>query len=589
MNSSFTLSDVGAFSPLDYSQVSFLRTPLTGAARNSRGAEQWKIFVEPNVLGRRVDPVTRRVSPAVTSLPLQPHSFALTIEPVTPNLLAREERERERSKQEEAERHKYETSKREGLKRPHRDGADEAENAAVELNGARAEKRLKVLHPSAPEKQEELTVADGTALDEEKGKPDTALVRLSSGRVVRVPIEILRQHQEQLKARREQQQQQQQVLRFTNGAPRTSLQNADQALSRVLARISPAATMPAGQQVVRTIPPAIIRQIGPQVTLGAHQAATSSRGTTIVTNSIRLSQRPSLQQQRVVRIRAYPGPPEPGALGTPAHVGGNIPHGMAPTVLSTANGAAKLSERLNLIEPVVQMQLPQQQHRVNTQSGKQPVRVRCYPSAASTAVRTVIPVTSTANPSHQRLSVALNSVTGQRIQAVVPAAGVQKSVIAPVERVIVLGPKPGAAAAPVIQQQQNGQLAQHHRVQLAPVFARQVSSIKQGAQKVQQQATVLIKGSSGPHPAAAGTSGTAAPRTSVKLVAFAQQPGGGGGRGGGSNYNEHVALGATGATTTSRSTAVAMAAHSALSQTSSERTAQTLTPQGKVVGSGSRQ
>ena len=49
MNSSFTLSDVGAFSPLDYSQVSFLRTPLTGAARNSRGAEQWKIFVEPNV------------------------------------------------------------------------------------------------------------------------------------------------------------------------------------------------------------------------------------------------------------------------------------------------------------------------------------------------------------------------------------------------------------------------------------------------------------------------------------------------------------------------------------------------------------
>ena len=520
----------------------------------------------------------------MTSLPLQPHSFGLTIEPVTPNLLAREERERERSKREEVERQKYETSKREGLKRSHREGADEAESAAAELNGARAEKRVKVLHPSAPtapEIQEELTVAQSTARDEEKGKPDTALVRLSSGRVVRVPIEILRQHQEQLKVRREQQQQQQQqVLRFNNGAPRAGLQNADQALSRVLARISPAAAVPGGQQVVRTIPPAIIRQIEPQVTLGAHQAATSSGGTTIVTNSIRLSQGQSLQQQRVVRIRAYPGPPAPGGLGTQAHVGGNISHGMAPTVMSTANGVAKLSERLNLIEPFAQTQTPQQQHLVvNTPSGKQPVRVRCYPSAAST-VRTVVSGSSAANASHQRLSVALNSVTGQRIQAVVPAAGVQKSVIAPVERVIVLGPKPTAAAAPVIQQQQNGQLVQHHRVQLAPVFARQVSSVRQGAHKVQQQPTVVIKGSSGSHPAAAtttGSSGTAALRTSVKLVAFAQQPGGGG-RGGGLKCNELVGLGANGATTTSGSTAAAMPAHSVLFQTSSERTAHTDRP-----------
>ena len=49
MNSSFIVSDVGAFSPLDYSHVSFLRTPLSGAVRSSRGAEQWKVFVEPNV------------------------------------------------------------------------------------------------------------------------------------------------------------------------------------------------------------------------------------------------------------------------------------------------------------------------------------------------------------------------------------------------------------------------------------------------------------------------------------------------------------------------------------------------------------
>ena len=55
MNSSFTVSDVGAFSPLDYSHVSFLRTPLSGAVRSSRGAEQWKVFVEPNVSTRAED------------------------------------------------------------------------------------------------------------------------------------------------------------------------------------------------------------------------------------------------------------------------------------------------------------------------------------------------------------------------------------------------------------------------------------------------------------------------------------------------------------------------------------------------------
>ena len=508
------------------------------------------------MLGRRVDPATRRVSPAVTSLPLQPHSFGLTIEPVTLNLLAREEKERERDKKDE--------KRRESLKRPHE--AIEAENATVELNGARAEKRMKVLHPTAPttapedEEEERTASAQGTAVGDEKAKPDTALVRLSSGRVVRVPIEILRQHQEQVKARRDQQlqlqqqlqhqhqqQQQQQLLRHTNGVARTGLQNADQALSRVLARISPAA-MPTGQQVVRAIPPAMIRQIAPQITLAPHHQAKASSPDTIVNNGIRLPQRQALQQQRVVRIRAYnPGPPATSV--------GNIPLGLAPTVLTSPNGVARLSERLNLIEPLVQTQIQHkqyqpQQHRVvttATSAAAQPVRVRCYPGAST--IRSVIPVTSGANPSHQRLSVALNSVTGQRIQAVVPvsagsslALGVQKSVVAPVERVIVLGPKP-TSSGQIIKQQQNGQQpVQHHRVQLAPIFARQVAtSSKQGTQQQQQPQSVVVQGPDGSSTSAAAAAATAVgdsmgvgtPRRNVRIVELVQQqPGGGGGRGG---------------------------------------------------------
>lgn len=49
MNSSFTVTDLGGYSPLDYAQTSYLKMPLAGVARATQGAEQWKFFVEPNV------------------------------------------------------------------------------------------------------------------------------------------------------------------------------------------------------------------------------------------------------------------------------------------------------------------------------------------------------------------------------------------------------------------------------------------------------------------------------------------------------------------------------------------------------------
>ena len=495
----------------------------------------------------------------MTSLPLQPHSFGLTLEPVTPNLLAREERERERSLREECERDNKDERRRESLKRSHE--ANAAEKYTPELNGVRTEKRMKVLHPttltSHEEHEERTQSAEDSAVGEDKAKPDTALVRLSSGRVVRVPIEILRQHQEQVKARRDQQlqqqhqQSQQHLLRHTNGVARTGLQNADQALSRVLARISPAA-LPTGQQIVRPIPPATIGQNSPNITLAPRHQAQASSTDTIVNNGIRLPQRQVLQQQRVVRIRAYPGPP-----GTP----GTIPLGLSPTMLTASSSAAKLSQRLNLIEPLAQTQIEHkqyqpQQHRVvtpATSAAGQPVRVRCYPAAST--IRSVIPVTSAANSSHQRLSVALNSVTGQRIQAVVPvstgsslAGGAQKSVVAPVERVIVLGPKP-AAPGQMIKQQHNGQQpVQRPRVQLAPIFARQVAtSSKEGAQQHPQPQTVVLQGHDGLPISASSAAvsesvGTSSPRRNIRLVELVQQQPGLGG-GGGSRGGQLVALG----------------------------------------------
>ena len=460
---------------------------------------------------------------------------------MTPNLLAREERERERALREECEGDKRADKRRVSIKRTYED----VEEAAAELNGARAEKRMKVLHPTAPTapegvgggEEERSASAQDPADAEQKPKPDTALVRLSSGRVVRVPIEILRQHQEQVLARRneqlqQQQQQQQQLLRHTNGVSRTGLQNADQALSRVLARISPSA-MPTGQHVVRAIPPAMIRQNAPQITLASHHQAKRPSPDTTGNNGIRLQQRQALQQQRVVRIRANPGP---------SLASGSIPIGLSSSTVTTPNGLAKLSERLNLIEPLGQPQFQPQQNRVITAATSatgQSVRVRCY--AGASTIRSVIPVASNANPSRQRLSVALNSVTGQRIQTVVPVtagssltAGVQRSAVAPVERVIRLVPKP-IAPGQLINPQQNGQQSvQHHRVQLAPIFDRQAaSSSKQG---VQQPQTVVLQGPDGSSTAAAAINesldvGASSPRRNVRLVELVQQqPGGKGGQ-----------------------------------------------------------
>ena len=459
---------------------------------------------------------------------------------MTPNLLAREERERERALREECEGDKRADKRRVSIKRPHED----VEEAAAELNGAKAEKRMKVLHPTAPTapegvgggEEERSASAQDPADAEQKPKPDTALVRLSSGRVVRVPIEILRQHQEQVLARRneqlqlqqQQQQQQQQLLRHTNGVSGTGLQNADQALSRVLARISPSA-MPTGQHVVRAIPPAIIRQNAPQITLASHHQA--KRPSPDTNNGIRLQQRQALQQQRVVRIRANPGP---------SLASGSIPIGLSSSTVTTPNGLAKLSERLNLIEPLGQPQFQPQQNRIITAATSatgQSVRVRCY--AGASTIRSVIPVASNANPSRQRLSVALNSVTGQRIQTVVPVtagsnltAGVQRSAVAPVERVIRLVPKP-IASGQLINPQQNGQQSvQHHRVQLAPIFDRQAaSSSKQGAQQPQ---AVVLQGPDGSSTAAAAINESldaSSPRRNVRLVELVQQqPGGKGGQ-----------------------------------------------------------
>ena len=61
-----------------------------------------------------MDPVSRLVSPEVSLLPVEPHAFTLSWEPLTPELLAREAKEARKRTAEE----RYEQMKAERRKRP---------------------------------------------------------------------------------------------------------------------------------------------------------------------------------------------------------------------------------------------------------------------------------------------------------------------------------------------------------------------------------------------------------------------------------------------------------------------------------------
>ena len=147
-----------------------------------------------------MDPQTRRVSPQVDHLPLEPHILNLTVEPLTPELIQREERRREKEIRIE------EIEAQRALKRK--------PTSAPESTGT-SSKQLKILRPQAKDSEESLdekesleSPANATAPAAPNGV-QTALVRLSSGKIVRVNLDFLKQcQQRQLEAAAKQKQEQ---------------------------------------------------------------------------------------------------------------------------------------------------------------------------------------------------------------------------------------------------------------------------------------------------------------------------------------------------------------------------------------------
>ena len=207
MNSQFKVSDVSANCPIDWGAPAVMRVPQQqqqqhNSKKGASGAsgEQFRLFVEPKIVGRRVDPNTRIVYPTLDRLNMESHSIDLTMEPVTKALLARERK-----------------SGASGLKRRvSQDSVSAA--AAVKV----PEKRIKVLRPQIDEQQPQQqqqpqrqlqqpqqivapSAAATTATTATSQQPaqqqstsltsDTVLVRLSSGRMVRISKELLLKHQ----------------------------------------------------------------------------------------------------------------------------------------------------------------------------------------------------------------------------------------------------------------------------------------------------------------------------------------------------------------------------------------------------------
>ncbi len=87
MNSKFTLSSLGEFCPVDWGKPAVLETTppnVTASTRNksNKDASTFKVFVEPQILGRRVEPQSRLIYPSVERLPVESHVIDMTVEAV---------------------------------------------------------------------------------------------------------------------------------------------------------------------------------------------------------------------------------------------------------------------------------------------------------------------------------------------------------------------------------------------------------------------------------------------------------------------------------------------------------------------------
>eukprot|EP00095_Tigriopus_kingsejongensis_P009847 maker-scaffold21_size687808-snap-gene-5.43 protein:Tk09847 transcript:maker-scaffold21_size687808-snap-gene-5.43-mRNA-1 annotation:"---NA---" len=397
-----------------------LRTPER-AQKVAKTQTVLRCYAQPQLLARRVDEVTRRVTPHIERLPLESHCFDLALEPYDPA-------------------------------HPHDPTAQYQPPVALPALPP-APLAVTTPKPVAPPTTPLPPVATptlvngGTTVIRRPVKvpvkplpplpivtkaPETALVRLASGKLMRVPMEFLQRHQPQLlQGRRTLVSMAQPVSNgltvSTVGLSMSAPVPTPNTLSRVLEKISP--TISSSLLPTTPIPPQIQR-------IASSAAATTTTTSMCLPSTMVSSVLPanvvSLLQQngtivpggpsRVIRIKAYQSP-------NPS------------TISQTINGlqtpvAAKLSDRLSAITPVVSSSNLPMSNMVTIPHSLQsyvlqpnsPVRLRTTADVMTKSIPTTSQFTTADG---QKLSVALTKAIG------LPPSGTTTSSL--LDKVIVFG------------------------------------------------------------------------------------------------------------------------------------------------------
>ncbi len=428
-----------------------------------------------------MDPVTRRIYPATELLPVEEHSFTLASEPVTKALLAREERRRERR---EAEASADQTNRtRVGGSRSSRVNSSSGssvrqipiqrsrdQQGGSHSNGSAVDKPrrggLRSSGPSTPNGTSSSSSPSGLmarkVVRSGGAGGETALVRLSSGKIVRVPMEMLRQHQAQ----------QQRTKKggdagggtAANGAPGRTVQTR---LSRLLSKINPPSTASSASTASSTTTASVAQTSVPpspySTTLPLGLANTLKTRLPPLPNNLA----GAAPGQRIVKIRAQQQLPGSGVASSTA----------ASSTAVTSAATSRLSERLGSISPMVVTTSANGSILIGGSSGplaaspssaNQPVRVRCYqgPNAAAVAAQQQQQQQPIVLSNGVRLSSVLNRVvsTQQPPAAVVSQSSSPVRQQQQIERVaVVVGP--------------NGQPIS--KVQLAPIVRKPGGAVVQ--------------------------------------------------------------------------------------------------------------
>lgn len=196
MNSSFTLRDKWWATPYDTGVPQYLDNPEPGSKKIQGSLDEVRISIEPSLYARRLDQVNGIILPQVEPLAVESHIITITADAISPQLVAREERQREKRAKLQENKSSSIQSITTSVQKPSSTVTsgernilpEPTESAEPPLKRIRVQEKSEVLPEPKIDPPKSVLANSTTPI---LNKSDSVLVRLASGEVVFVSRELL--------------------------------------------------------------------------------------------------------------------------------------------------------------------------------------------------------------------------------------------------------------------------------------------------------------------------------------------------------------------------------------------------------------